>query len=339
MTFCGRVYRESAKTTNVRVAERAERNRHRQLEETYNGLETERRLPTLFSVAAQEWLELKEGTLAPKSYGVEVTSLKHLKPQFGQKLLTDIDAAAIARYVGHRRKENAADKSIKLELGTLRGILKRAKLWARIVDDDLLPKLKDRNDVGRAITADEETALLTACLGSRSRGLYTAVVTALNTGMREGEIRMLRWNQVDFDTRTITVGKAKTDAGTGRPIPMNDRLTLALRAWANKFPDRVASHYLFPAEQYGQPGDQPEKPGTHEQDPTQPIGSWKTAWKTARKNAVVSCRFHDLRHSAVTRLLRRRCVVSDRRQLVRLEPEHHHEDGEALRAHRQRRAS
>jgi integrase len=36
--------------------------------------------------------------------------------------------------------------------------------------------------------------------------------------------------------------------------------------------------------------------------PTQPIGSWKTAWRNARKAAKVTCRFHDLRHSAVTRL-------------------------------------
>lgn len=34
-----------------------------------------------------------------------------------------------------------------------------------------------------------------------------------------------------------------------------------------------------------------------------PIGSWKTAWKNARVAANVQCRFHDLRHSAVTRLL------------------------------------
>jgi len=121
--------------------------------------------------------------------------------------------------------------------------------------------------------------------------------------MREGEIRTLQWRQVDFDKRTITVGKAKTDAGTGRPIPMNDRLTLALRTWAKKFPDRQPSQYAFPAEQYGQPGDAPETPGTHEQDPTKPIGSWKRSWKTARRVAKVGCRFHDLRHSAVTRLL------------------------------------
>lgn len=299
--FAGQIFRESAKTKSKALAGRAERKRRTTLEESYNGLTSERRVPKLFSVAADEWLEIKKATLAPKSYSVEQYSLKHLRPVFGLRLLSDINAAAVARYVGHRRNEGAADKSIKLELGTLRGILKRAKLWATIAEDDLLPRLPHRDDVGRAITPDEEKLLLAACHQSRSRGLYTAVVIALNTGMRETEIRTLRWRQIDFDARTIMVGKAKTAAGTGRHIPLNDRLTLAVRAWSNRFPDREPDHYVFAAEQYGTPGE--KKPGTHEQDPTQPIGSWKTGWKNARKAAAVSCRFHDLRHSAVTRLL------------------------------------
>jgi len=119
--------------------------------------------------------------------------------------------------------------------------------------------------------------------------------------MRETEIRTLRWQQVNFGARVMTVGHSKTAAGTGRAIPLNDRLTLALRAWANRFSDPAATHYVFPAEQYGRPGE--KTPGTYDVDPTKPIGSWKTGWKNARKEADVKCRFHDLRHSAVTRLL------------------------------------
>jgi integrase len=70
---------------------------------------------------------------------------------------------------------------------------------------------------------------------------------------------------------------------------------------ANRSPDRKQEHYVFPAEQYGQPGE--KTTGLYETDPSEPIGSWKTAWKNARKTAKVACRFHDLRHSAVTRLL------------------------------------
>ncbi|HKZ53000.1 MAG TPA: tyrosine-type recombinase/integrase, partial [Candidatus Acidoferrales bacterium] len=38
-------------------------------------------------------------------------------------------------------------------------------------------------------------------------------------------------------------------------------------------------------------------------DPTRPLGRWKVAWETARAAAKVKCRFHDLRHTACTRML------------------------------------
>ena len=37
-------------------------------------------------------------------------------------------------------------------------------------------------------------------------------------------------------------------------------------------------------------------------DPTKPIGSWKVSWTAARKAAGVECRWHDLRHSFVSRM-------------------------------------
>jgi hypothetical protein len=40
-------------------------------------------------------------------------------------------------------------------------------------------------------------------------------------------------------------------------------------------------------------------------DPTKAITSWKVAWTTARTAAGVDCRFHDLRHTCVARLLER----------------------------------
>jgi hypothetical protein len=36
-------------------------------------------------------------------------------------------------------------------------------------------------------------------------------------------------------------------------------------------------------------------------DPTKPIGSWKVAFAGALKKAGIKCRWHDLRHSSVSR--------------------------------------
>src|SRR5207245_5597679 len=97
-----------------------------------------------------------------------------------------------------------APKTVNLEVGTLRAILRKNRLWATIQPD--VRMLRAREDVGRAISREEEIALLEACRASRSRSLYPAVLLALNTCMRYSEIRLLRWEQINFRSCTDTVG-------------------------------------------------------------------------------------------------------------------------------------
>jgi hypothetical protein len=50
----------------------------------------------------------------------------------------------------------------------------------------------------------------------------------------------------------VRVARSKTDAGTGRMIPLNGCATLTLRTWAANF--RAPTDHLFPSERYGQSG-------------------------------------------------------------------------------------
>ena len=215
-------------------------------------------------------------------------------------LLSDISAAEISRYQTRRLAEKASPKTINLEVGTLRAVLRRNRLWAAIQPD--IRMLPTRDDVGRAISADEEKKILEACSASRSRSLYPAVTMALSTCMRYSEIRLLQWRQIDFGKRTVTVGKSKTEAGAGRVLPLNERAYTVLQFWAGRFPERQSEHYVFPSERYGAAGDafQACAYGT---DPSKPINRWKEAWEAAKRRASVECRFHDLRHTGCTRML------------------------------------
>jgi integrase len=297
--FCGQKVRESAKTKSKEMARRAQNARRAQLEEGYNGIR-KRVAPSLFNVAADDWLALKKPTLAERSYAIEQANLKHIRPTFGKQLISDIDAKGISNYQESRLKEEASPKTINLEVGTIRAILRRNRLWAAIQPD--VRMLPTRDDIGRAISPEEESGLLAACGESRSRSMLPAFTLAVNTCMRYSEIRLLKWNEVDFAARAITVDKSKTVNGTGRVIPVNVRAWTVLEFWASNFPARQPEHYVFPSERYGAAGDA-FKACAYNTDPSKPIGRWKEAWEAAKIRAKIKCRFHDLRHTGCTRML------------------------------------
>lgn len=321
--FHGQRIRESTGTRSKTLALKIEDKRRRALEEGAAGIR-KRRQPLLLSVAADEWLDMKKATLAPRSVKIEQANLAHLLPELGRKLICDIEAREIARYQQARLDEDASPKTVNLEVGTLRAILKRSGQWARLQPE--VKMLPARDDIGRAITPEEETALLQACAQSRSRSLVPFVTLAIETGARYGTIRTLLWGNVDFENRCLKWGKDKTEAGTGRIVPLSQRAVAALSFWATHFPERKPEHYVFPAERYGAGGDE-FSPKAYHVDPSKPIGSIKEAWEAARlraarilkgeteetdantetepkeKIAPLACRFHDLRHTAVSRML------------------------------------
>lgn len=297
--FAGQKVRESAKTRSKEMARRAENARRHDMEESYHGLK-KRAAPRLFSAAADEWLALKKPTIAERSYAIEKANLKHLLPAFGRLLISDIDGKDISGYQQQRLEQKASPKTINLEIGTVRAILRRNRIWAAIQPD--VRMLPTRDDIGRAISIEEESKLLAQCGQSRSRSLLPAFALAVNTCMRYSEIRLLRWQQLDLAARTVTVGKSKSDSGTGRVIPLNTRAFAVLEFWASNFPNRQRTDYVFPSERYGAAGDD-FKACAYDTDPTKPIGRWKEAWEAAKIRADVKCRFHDLRHTGCTRML------------------------------------
>jgi integrase len=321
--FRGQRIRESTGTRSKTLALKIEDKRRRALEEGAAGIRKQRQ-PLLLSTAADEWLTVKKTTLAPRSVVIEKANLAHLLPEMGRKLICDLDAQDVARYQQKRLDEGASPRTANLEVGSLRAILKRFGQWARIQPE--VKMLTTRDDVGRAISAEEEAALLRACSQSRSRSLVAFVTLAIETGARYGTIRTLQWGSVDFENRCLKWGKDKTAAGTGRVVPLNQRAVAALSFWATHFPDRQPEHYVFSAERYGAGGDAFEVKAYHV-DPSKPMGSIKEAWEAARlraakilkgeteqtaagngdadlkKIAPLACRFHDLRHTFVSRAL------------------------------------
>jgi integrase len=91
------------------------------------------------------------------------------------------------------------------------------------------PPSKARHDL-RPLTAEQARAFLDAIAGDRLAPLYT---TAIATGMRQGELLALRWQEVDLDARTLTVRNTLRLGTRTLAAPKTERARRTLRLGAD----------------------------------------------------------------------------------------------------------
>ena len=205
------------------------------------------------------------------------------------------------------RSQKCGPAIIAMEIGVVRRILKRARLWQALADEVTIPKQPDT--IGYALTPSEKASLLeTAALRPEWETACCAAQIALNTTMRGCEIKGLQWRDVDLLAETVSIRRSKTDAGV-RVIPLTPEafeVFVQLRKRAELFGAVEPSHYVFAAFKFEQTFENKKLTGSRITgfDPTRPIGSWKKAWgKLTAKAGLPGLRFHDLRHTAITQLL------------------------------------
>ena len=293
----GKRRRGSTGTANKPLAIKEERRQRERLEKSYSQVieeeAREQRRKTIRQ-AADEFLV--EYASKHKSATYAVYALGHVSRQLGSSLVVEITPKVVKRYQTDRLKEHAGPKTINDEVMLLlrlcgdQGDLIRVKLRR-----EKSLKLKLPPSPGRAYSSDEKARMIEEARKLRTPQMSAALALDLNTGLRDKELREIRWEQIDFvNKKTLTVGKSKTEAGTGRVIPLNEMAIVALEthaAWyTRRFGECRPEWFVFA---FGTP---------LPNDPTRPITSFKTAWTKVREKAGVKGRWHDNRHTLVTEL-------------------------------------
>jgi integrase len=294
-TVGGQRFRVPLDTIDWREAKEREQERIREAREG----KLAPRIPDLARMKLAEAVEIYlrglRGRMEDSSIRSEGERLKQVRSFIGDIPLRRISVGLINEYVTRRVDEGRSGRTINMDIGALRRLLKQAKLWRRLSDDiKLLPQ---RSDVGRALTPEEKERLLKAAAGKPEwENARLAMTLTLHTTMRGCEIRWLRWCDVSLIEREVMVPKSKTQAGQ-RCIPLNAdawAVVLELRARAKAlFGDDIKPEwYLFPRCE-----------GLRDFEPTMPMKGWRTAWRKLTRAAKLSgFRFHDLRHHAITEL-------------------------------------
>ena len=204
-----------------------------------------------------------------------------MKPYFGEFGLQDINPLLLEKYRAERLETGVTKSTVNRELTIMKKMFNLAIDW-ELASENPVQKVKlfSEKDTAkeRILSGDEETRLLSESPGY----LRPVLLTALNTGMRRGEILKLRWNQVDLGKKIIRVEHTK--GGKSRLIPINDVLS---RELVKARDNSDGSELVFPSPKTGRPYTELKK-------------SFKGACKRAE---IENMRFHDLRHTFATRLI------------------------------------
>lgn len=275
--------------------------RRRGLERAINRIEAPKR-QRLFKIAAEQWLASRAG-LAPHTLETYRTYVRTLVARFGGRLISDFSEDYVAALIRQRQAEGLKPRRINFELGVLRMVLRDFGLWDAV--KGRIRSLRTTHDVGKAISREDEGRVLTAISQSRSPALLPLYVLSIDTGLRANEIRHLRhqdllltWQSGAIEQGSLTVSHSKTEGGTGRTIPLTRRACAILTLWLWRFPQAAPDAFVFPA--YRMAGNGRGSLCGVELD--RPIGSWKRAWRDALSSAELQYRWHNLRHTFVSRL-------------------------------------
>lgn len=239
--------------------------------------------PRFRQVAEDFWIT-KQNVYAQKTQDVAKQKILRLKNHFGHYRVNRITTLEWSRYV--RAEQEKMNRNFYDCRKFMRLILTYAHEQGLI---DRIPKLPIPDlpcDAGREVTPREIEKLL-KCANPELR---FQIRIAYKMGLRRGEILQLRWEQIDWQLRVIRLGVADTKGRYPRSPPIPDDLLSEFRRRKHRILRDVrpsAARYVF----LGPSGHCPPKDN-------------KTAWQACKKRAGVEARFHDLRHTACSRMLR-----------------------------------
>lgn len=245
-------------------------------------------------------------------------TLNHLKSQFKHLLNRDLDqitAWDVEKWKNERVKLGRAASTINYSINTLKGALSRAVEWGLIESHNLskVKTLKFDNTRIRYLSKEEECRLLNAIAlrdktirdkrvssnshrEARGNELFPSfdgvkfvdyvepiVLTAMNTGLRRGELMELRWQDISLENRYLTVRATTAKSKKSRVVPLNDTVYQVLCDWREINPD--ATYVYISGED-------------------KPLTDIKKPWlKLVEQAELKDFNFHDLRHHFASKLV------------------------------------
>ena len=256
------------------------------------------------------WLENAKPSLRDQTHSTyEIMLRLHAVPYLGHHRLARLSPQHLQDLYGQRLDAGLSVQSVRKLHAIVHRALKQALRWnlvARNVADLVTPPRNYHKEM-KTLDIEQAKQLIGAARGGRLEALY---VLALTTGLRQGELLALRWQDVDLGDGSLrvvgtlyrssqgllTIAEPKT-AGSRRLVTLG---SLAVDALARHKENQAAQRLLCDArwEEHGL---------VFTNELGRPMGASnlrRRSFEPLLKCAgLPRIRFHDLRHTAATLLL------------------------------------
>lgn len=275
----GRTVYESSGSDKFRVAETLLIQRRQSIKEG--------KQPEIKRIANHTFKELAEKYLSwitgrQLSAKVKGYIIGQLLTTFGSLPLRRFSTVIVEQLQTDLMNRGLKNSSCNKVLTILKHMFSKAVEWDMVESETLkrvrkVKLLRDDSKRLRYLSIEECQTLINSC----DPHLKPIVITALNTGMRKGEILNLKWDNIDLRHGFILLDITKN--GERREIPINDTLRQSLQAITR----RLDSPYVF----------YDHVTGNRYQDV-------KRSFKTAlRRAGIKDFHPHDLRHTFASHLI------------------------------------
>jgi integrase len=261
----GRELRETARTTDRRAAQELHDLRKA---ECWRRSRLSSRPRYTWKEAVVRWLEEHSDR---KGLGSVISQLRYADSALGACLLDEIDRTRLSTTLRSYRATGVKNSTANALLTVIRTILNAAMAWGWLDHVPQLDTLPVNERRIRWLTREEADRLLAAL----PPHLAAMARFSLATGLRESNVTMLEWSQVNMHRRCCWIHADQAKAGKAITVPLNEDAMAVLQNQQGLHPHRV---FLFRGQPVRRAG--------------------KTAWHRALMGAgIADFRWHDLRHT------------------------------------------
>jgi integrase len=255
-----------------------------------------------FAEFAKTWLIIKSSRVRSRTLrGYEIHLKRQLLPYFGRYKLKKISTEMVERFVADLLEVGLTPQTAAKYLGTLKQVLKQAVIFGYISRNPAEyvkpPRATSKREI-QFLSPAEMQALIDAALPEHK----ALIATACLTGMRQGELLALSWDDVDFLNNRIHVRRAVSGRKISEPKTRHSKRVINVPP---TLIEMLKEHQLRQMVELPQNPNNLVFPNQNGNLMDHSTLLRYIFWPTLKRAGLRKIRFHDLRHSFASLLIHR----------------------------------